>query len=271
MTNCNIGAALHKAAAERKEAVALVTGKNGKYHQWTFQEVLEQSNRYANALHSKGVRRRDRVMLMVRPSMEFICLTYALFQLGAVVILIDPGMGYKNLLCCIGSVRPRVLIAISRVQLFSRLFRKPFASVERRFCVGQPFFGFCGTYMQSAARRASPEFTAVKTAEDELAAIIFTTGSTGPPKGVQYTHGIFSYQLQQIRDYYGIGPKDIDQPGFPLFGLFATALGAAAVISGNNQEQEVSRDKEHSELQEVLKEIPDKILVGELENRIRQE
>ncbi|MCI5131975.1 MAG: DUF2335 domain-containing protein [Candidatus Electrothrix sp. EH2] len=42
-------------------------------------------------------------------------------------------------------------------------------------------------------------------------------------------------------------------------------------MSGNNQEQEVSRDKEHSELQEVLKEIPDKILVGELENRIRQE
>ncbi|MCI5167823.1 MAG: peptide synthase, partial [Candidatus Electrothrix sp. GM3_4] len=93
MNNCNIGAALHKAAAERKDAVALMTGKNGKYQQWTFQEVLATSNRYANALQDKGVQRGDRVMLMVRPSMEFICLTYALFQLGAVVILIDPGMG----------------------------------------------------------------------------------------------------------------------------------------------------------------------------------
>lgn len=230
MKNCNIGAALHKAAAERKDAVALVTGRNGKYQQWTFQEVLGQSNQYANALHDKGVRRGDRVMLMVRPSMEFICLTYALFQLGAVVILIDPGMGYKNLLRCIGSVRPKVLIAIPRVQLFSRLFRKPFATVEQRFCIGQPLFGLCGTYMQGAARKAGSDFTAVQTAENELAAIIFTTGSTGPPKGVQYTHGIFYHQLQQIRDYYGIGPEDIDQPGFPLFGLFATALGAAAVI-----------------------------------------
>ncbi|XOF32798.1 MAG: fatty acid CoA ligase family protein [Candidatus Electrothrix sp. YB6] len=233
MTNCNIGAALHKAAAERKDAVALVTGKNGKYQQWTFQEVLANSNRYANALQAKGVRRGDRVMLMVRPSMEFICLTFALFQLGAVVILIDPGMGYKNLLRCIGSVQPAVLIAIPQVHLFSRLFRKPFATVRHRIVVGPTLCGLCGTGLQAAVRNtgnAGDEFTAVSTTEDELAAIIFTTGSTGPPKGVQYTHGIFFHQLRLIRDYYGIGPGDVDQPGFPLFGLFATALGAAAVI-----------------------------------------
>ncbi|MCI5221319.1 MAG: peptide synthase [Candidatus Electrothrix sp. AR4] len=234
MQNCNIGAALHKAAAKRKDAVALVTGKNGKYQQWNFQEVLANSNRYAAALQSQGVQRGDRVMLMVRPSMEFICLTYALFQLGAVVILIDPGMGYRNLLRCIGSVQPAVLIAIPQVHLFSRVFRKPFASVRLRICVG-PSFGLCGTTLEAACRNMDQDgmgtaFTAVTTAEDELAAIIFTTGSTGPPKGVQYTHGIFFSQLEQIRDYYGIGPDDVDQPGFPLFGLFATALGATAVI-----------------------------------------
>ena len=69
---------------------------------------------------------------------------------------------------------------------------------------------------------------------DDLAAIIFTTGSTGPPKGVQYSHGIFHAQLQLIRDYYKIGPGDIDQPAFPLFALFATALGAKAVIPQMN-------------------------------------
>ncbi|MCI5141212.1 MAG: peptide synthase, partial [Candidatus Electrothrix sp. ATG1] len=206
MTNCNIGAALHKAAAERKDAVALVTGKNGRYQQWTFRQVVENSNSYANALRKKGVQRGDRVMLMVRPSMEFICLTYALFQLGAVVILIDPGMGYKNLLRCIGSVQPRVLIAIPQVHLFSRVFRQPFKTVQQRFCIGQPLLGLCGIYLQGAAQKASQNFSPVNTEENELAAIIFTTGSTGPPKGVQYTHGIFYHQLQQIRDYYGISP-----------------------------------------------------------------
>lgn len=229
MTNCNIGAALHESAAARGSATALVTGRNGQYQQWSFRELLETSCRYANALQAQGVERGQRVMLMVRPSMEFIALTFALFQLGAVVILIDPGMGYKNLLRCIGAVRPEALVAIPAAQLFSRLFSKPFKTVRRRVCVG-PSFGIGGITLAAACEGMSADFSPAITAENELAAVIFTTGSTGPPKGVQYTHGIFFNQLRLIRDYYGIGPGDIDQPGFPLFGLFAAALGAAAVI-----------------------------------------
>lgn len=229
MINCNIGAALHEAAAARGTALALVTGRDGKYEQWSFRELLAESSRSANALQAQGVERGQRVMLMVRPSMEFIALTFALFQLGAVVILIDPGMGWRNLLRCIGAVRPETLIAIPAAQLFSRLFSTPFATVRRRVCVGRSF-GIGGSTLASACAGMSADFSPAVTAEDELAAVIFTTGSTGPPKGVQYTHGIFSHQLRLIRDYYGIGPGDIDQPGFPLFGLFAAALGAAAVI-----------------------------------------
>ncbi len=225
----NIAAALHRQAGERTGALALVTGRDGDYRRWTFGEILAASNRFARALENQGVGRGDRVMLMVRPSMEFICLSFALFQLGAVVILIDPGMGYKNLLRCIGAVRPRVLVGLPRVQLFARLFPKPFATVRTRICVG-PSLGLLGRTLAAISRGVAPEFTPVTVAPEDLAAIIFTTGSTGPPKGVRYTHGIFSTQLGMIRDYFGIGPEDVDQPGFPLFGLFATALGAAAVI-----------------------------------------
>ncbi|WP_417914048.1 fatty acid CoA ligase family protein [Candidatus Electronema sp. JM] len=229
MTNCNIGAALHESAAARPDALALVTGRNGQYTQQSFRELLATSCRYANALQGQGVERGQRVMLMVRPSMDFIALTFALFQLGAVVILIDPGMGWRNLLRCIGAVKPEALIGIPAAQLFSRIFSGPFKTVRRRVCVG-PSFGIGGSTLTAACKGMSADFSPAVTAENELAAVIFTTGSTGPPKGVQYTHGIFFHQLRLIRDYYGIGPGDIDQPGFPLFGLFAAALGAAAVI-----------------------------------------
>ena len=228
MENCNIAAVLQDAALERGEDIALVVKKGRGYRRYSFSELSRRSLDFSGRLLRAGIGPGDRVMLMVRPSLEFICLTFALFHLGAVVILIDPGMGYRNLLRCIQSVRPNILIAIAKGILFSRIFPAPFKTVRTRICVG-PSFGLLGKSLAGLAASAKPLQSFVG-GQDDLAAIIFTTGSTGPPKGVRYTHGIFHAQLRLIRDYYGIGPGEVDQPAFPLFALFSTALGARAVL-----------------------------------------
>lgn len=225
----NIALALQNVALERSEDTGLVSRSSKGYQSWTFGQLQENSAKYAAGLSKAGVLQGQRVMLMVRPSMEFVCLTFALFRLGAVVILVDPGMGYKNLRRCIGSVKPDVLVGIPAALLFSRIFPGPFKTVRTRICVGRTY-GVLGTSLQKLCKDASGEVSLFEAERDDLAAIIFTTGSTGPPKGVQYTHSIFHSQLELIRDYYGIGPRQVDQPGFPLFALFSTALGAKAVI-----------------------------------------
>jgi len=227
--NFNIAEKLHEVAGRRGDETALVEPQGQVSRRYSFQDLAQNSTGFAARLSAAGICPGDRVILMVRPSMEFVCLSFALFELGAVVILIDPGMGYRNLLRCIESVRPEILIGVPKGILFSRIFSAPFRTLRRRICVGPSFLGLLARSLTGlvAANASSPLFVAEK---DDLAAIIFTTGSTGPPKGVQYTHGIFHAQLKIIRDYYGIGPGEVDQPAFPLFALFSTALGARAVI-----------------------------------------
>ena len=223
----NIADTFVNAAKANSDKKAIIEAKTDR--SITFNELNIRSDSYVNYFAGQGLCSGDVVMLMVTPSIEFICLTLALFKLGTPVVLIDPGMGYKNLLKCIERVEPKYLIGIPKALLFSRIFPKPFKTVKKRFCCGCSF-GVFGENISNIVDIDENTREVYKPGENDLAAIIFTTGSTGPPKGVRYEHSIFSAQLKLIESFYEIGDKDIDQPAFPLFALFSTALGACAII-----------------------------------------
>lgn len=223
----NIADTLDRVAQKQGAQVGLIEVRSGR--QLTFAELSQRSTAYANLLQRKGVRPGDRIMLMVKPSADFICLTFALFKIGAPVILIDPGMGYSNLLRCIEGVKPDILIGIPKALIFARIFRNHFRSIRHFFCCGFSA-GLFGPDICRQIALVQEGFACYEPEDDALAAIIFTTGSTGPPKGVRFEHRVFAAQLRLIHEYYRIDAGDIDQPAFPLFALFATALGACAVI-----------------------------------------
>ena len=235
--NHNIAETLPKIAEMYPDRNGLICKTVKGYRSWSFKEMDNMTDFFARSLSDLGITRGDRVMLMVKPSVEFITLTFALFKIGAVIILIDPGMGYKNLLKCVGKVKPEIFIGILKAHLFKLIFPRPFKTVRTSVCIGRSFGFFGRTLSAEAAEKSNfygTSFPAVQLDKNDPAAILFTTGSTGPPKGVQYEHGIFQAQLKLIRDYYRIGPDDIDQPAFPLFALFSTALGACSVIPEMN-------------------------------------
>jgi len=223
----NIAQTLNRVAGLYGAKTAVIEAKTG--NKITFAELNSRSDGYATLLTEKGVKPGDRVMLMVTPSADFICLTFALFKVGVTIILIDPGMGYRNLLRCIEGVAPTVFIGIPKARLFAAIFRRTFNSIRIWFCCGNTF-GIFGPDIRTVIKTNSTAFPVYSPGDDDLAAIIFTTGSTGPPKGVRYEHSIFAAQLERIRDYYGIDHEHIDQPAFPLFALFSASLGACSVI-----------------------------------------
>jgi len=223
----NIGELFSAVAKQQGERVALIEAATNK--EISFGAINDTANRYCSYFQSSGLRPDDRVMLLVKPSIDFYILCFSLFKFGAVIIFIDSGMGITNLKKCISHVKPNALIGIPKAILFKRLFPKAFQTVKRTFCVGFSF-GLLGADIRKQVRHCKPQTQKSPAASSDLAAIIFTSGSTGIPKGVLYHHSTFLAQLRLIREFYGISGDDVDLPAFPLFGLFSTALGARAII-----------------------------------------
>ncbi|MFN0053347.1 MAG: fatty acid CoA ligase family protein [Planctomycetales bacterium] len=209
-------------------AIALSAEPGG---QLSFQELDRLSDRLARGLVKRGVTPGTRIVLMVRPGIEFIALTYALFRAGAVVVLIDPGMGPKNVFACLDQIEPQGFVAIPIVQAMRVANAWRFRAARHNVTLGTRWFWGGATYNElmqddTAAHVALPDATR----STDPAAIIFTSGSTGPAKGVLYEHGMFAAQVEALRDFYHIEPGGVDLPGFPLFALFNAAMGVTTVV-----------------------------------------
>ncbi len=202
-----------------------------RYTHYTFGQLDRESGRIACALESIGVKRGVRTALMVRPSLEFFALTFALFKIGAVPVLIDPGMGVKNLKTCLAEAAPEAFIGIPQAHLARLVLGWGKESVNILLTVG-PRLGWGGNTLQEIVAEVPAErsYAMAETGADETAAILFTSGSTGVPKGAVYSHGNFCAQVESLRSLYDIRPGEIDLPTFPLFALFAPALGMTSII-----------------------------------------
>ncbi len=200
-----------------------------RYKSLTFRELDEESDRYAHGFEAAGIVRGMRTILMVKPSLEFFSLTFALYKIGAVPVLIDPGMGMKRMAECLREVSAEAFVGVPLAHVFRLLNRGAFSSVRICVTVGRRWF-WGGLRLRDLRVDPWRKYDMAETGADEPAAIIFTTGSTGPPKGVLYLHGMFDAQVRILRDHYRIEPGEIDLPTFPLFALFDPALGMTAVI-----------------------------------------
>jgi len=192
----------------------------------SFTELDAEVDAWCRRLTACGVRPGDRTLVMVRQGLPLIAAAFALFRIGAVPVIIDPGMGLRSFLSCVGRSRPRVLLGIPLAQFISHIFRRSFGSVAIRVPVSRSMTFRLGT---APAAGLSP-VAAAPSAPADLAAILFTSGSTGSPKGVCYEHRMLDAQVSLVRDTYGIEPGEIDLPLLPVFALFDPALGMTAVV-----------------------------------------
>ena len=184
------------------------------------------TDRLAHGFRDLGVSVGDRVAVMAPPGLGFVSVAFALLKCAAVPVLIDPGMGVRGLGACLETANATAFVGVPKAQLARKLFgwaKSAMLTVNvgrrRLFCTAAT------GRMPDRGPFPMPDVTA-----DTPAAILFTSGSTGPAKGALYTHGMFAAQVETLRGVYGFARGEVDFCTFPLFALFAPALGMTSVV-----------------------------------------
>jgi olefin beta-lactone synthetase len=252
----NVSDRLKKFAVEMPDSIAVACprrrgsnvnrrerGASGAlYETITFVALDADVTRIADGLAAWGVPKGTRLALLVKPGVEFVKLVFALLRAGMVIVLVDPGLGRRNLIRCLSEAEPEGFVAIGRAQAARIVLRNrfPFArwnvTVGRRWLWGgktleELRIAGCGLRIEECDPKSeirNPKLA--DTAADDAAAIIFTSGSTGLPKGVLYTHRMFDTQVAEIQSTYDIKPGGVDLACFPLFALFNAAMGVTTML-----------------------------------------
>ena len=187
--------------------------------------------RIARGLVGVGIAPGERVAVLLRPSPELFAVVFARFRAGIAPIVVDPGMGLRALGACLDEAAPVGMIAAADGHLASLVLGWARRTLRVRVTVGRRWLwgGVTLTQVRALGDAASGrELAPVRV--DDVAAVAFTSGSTGLAKGVVYTHGNFAAQVDMLRSTFGIVPGEIDLPTFPLFALFDPALGMTTVL-----------------------------------------
>ena len=247
---CNIAATLPRMAAERGDQVAMrcpgARAGNGfaRYDvTLTYAELDRRSDAIAAGLARIGIVRGVRTVVMVRPSPEFFLLMFALFKLGAVPVLVDPGIDRRALKQCLDEAMPDAFIGIPLAHA-ARIALGWAKSARIRVTVGVRWFWRGATLKQIEEIGAGAGPQLADTQPDDVAAILFTSGSTGVPKGVVYRHRHLKAQIAMLRDAFGIEAGGVDLPTFPPFALFDPALGLTSIIPDMDPTRPAQADPE---------------------------
>ena len=178
---------------------------------------------FAGGLRAQGVQPGDRIAVLVPPGIDLIAVVYACWRIGAVTVVADRGLGLRGLGAAVRSARvPHVVGPREALAAAATLRWAPGANrISLATLHGSP------TVANLAALDAPAP------AADAPAAVVFTSGATGPAKGVRYTHAQLQAQRDALRSLYGITPDDRFVAAFAPFSVFGPALGIGTGLADN--------------------------------------
>ncbi len=197
----------------------------------TWAELASRVAATAAGLAAAGVRPGDRVALLVPPSVDLTTAVYALWRAGAVVVVVDRGLGLAAMGRALRGAGVDHVVGTPAGLAAARAMRVP----GRRIAAGTApaavlrALGATTTLADLRARGSGLTAPSEPPADAECA-VVFTSGATGPPKGVVYRHRQVQAQLELVRSTYALDRGDRIVAAFAPFALLGPALGIGSSV-----------------------------------------
>jgi malonyl-CoA/methylmalonyl-CoA synthetase len=187
----------------------------------SYGEMLDRTGQIANVLVLSGVEPGDRVAVQVEKTVENLLLYLAVLRAGAVYLPLNTAYTLAELDYFIGDAEPKLVVCdpLKREGLTEIARKRGVASVETLDAKGQ------GSLID-AANKAPKDFADVPREDDDLAAILYTSGTTGRSKGAMLTHRNLSSNALTLKDYWRFTDQDVLLHALPIYhthGLFVAS------------------------------------------------
>ncbi len=196
----------------------------------TFGELCRLTDAYAAGFSRSGILKGCRTVLLLKPGVDLFAVVFALLRIGAIPVLIDPGMGIKAMVKALSTVKAEAFAGMAKAHWLRLLYPQAFKTVGIAVTTTLPFFR--GDYSLKKYRKSGNySYTISHSAPTDEVAVFFTSGSTGPAKAVVYRKAMVDAQIQYLRDHFQYSPMDVDLCTFPLIGLLVINLGLSVVLA----------------------------------------
>lgn len=204
----NIGTAVCTRWAERDaERVAIIhRSPDGATRNVTYGELEDASNRLANALRSAGIKRGDRVALLLPQCPQTAIAHIAIYKLGAIAVPLALLFGVEALTYRLNNCGAKGLITCAAGMTKIEEISEPLPGLDVIMSIDG---GGDALDFDSESAKAKPEFTPEDTGPDDPAMMIYTSGTTGPPKGALHGHRVLLGHLPGVQMPHEFFP----QPG----------------------------------------------------------
>jgi acyl-CoA synthetase (AMP-forming)/AMP-acid ligase II len=209
--------ALRSRASSSPSDIALtLMQKSGVPKEVSWRTLNSRVQEFAAGMHKSGIRSGDRIAFLIPPGPELIALIYAAWSIGACIVLADSGLGARGIIRALKGAHPDHVFAIPKAMSLVRLLQIPGVRISTK---------------DLSDFRESGTALGISSHDSELdGAVVFTSGSTGPAKGVRYSRNRIAKTVAVLRDHYRLTDDDVIIAAFAPWAVFGPAIGIASVL-----------------------------------------